>query len=89
MLKSGGPKMTVSNVIGDTVQCLWIGEEGESAWHFIPASALMDAMASHYEEQEEDEPDYEDNGEALDAEEGGEIEPILARVLIGRSGNIG
>ena len=89
MLKSGGPKMTVSSVIGDTVQCLWVGEEGESAMYLIVASALQDATAYSDEEEPEDEPDHEASCGVLDAEKVGVTGTVPAHLLIGRPDKAG
>jgi uncharacterized protein YodC (DUF2158 family) len=54
-LKSGGLTMTVSAVHDDIVECVWIGEEGESLRQFIPAVALMQsADRDDHTEVEED-----------------------------------
>jgi uncharacterized protein YodC (DUF2158 family) len=89
MLKSGGPKMTVSSVIGGTVQCLWIGEEGESAMSLIVANALQDATVCFDEEEPEDEPDHEADFEVLDAKQVGGIGTVAAHLLIGRTDKAG
>lgn len=89
MLKSGGPKMTVSSVIGGTVQCLWVGEEGESATYLIVANALQDATVCFDEEEPEDEPDHEASCGVLDAEQVGGIGTVPAHLLIGRPDETG
>jgi uncharacterized protein YodC (DUF2158 family) len=40
-LKSGGSPMTVTAVGEDSVDCLWLGEEGELFRESIPSVALM------------------------------------------------
>ena len=43
-LKSGGSPMTVTAVGEDSVDCLWLGEEGELFRESIPSVALMIGM---------------------------------------------
>ena len=49
-LKSGGSPMTVAAVGGDSVDCLWLGEEGDLFREAIPTVALMIAADSADEE---------------------------------------
>ena len=57
-LKSGGSPMTVAAVEGDSVDCLWLGEEGELFRETIPTVALM--IAADPAEEEDDDEDDED-----------------------------
>lgn len=52
-LKSGGPMMTVSAVLGDLASCVWFSDE-EDAFRFedLPVAVLI---AVEFEEDEEDE----------------------------------
>jgi uncharacterized protein YodC (DUF2158 family) len=74
-LKSGGQPMTVAAVEEDSVECIWIGEEGELFRETVPSvtltAAAPDAIeeddledASEDEEQDEEEADREDADEA-------------------------
>ena len=58
-LKSGGSPMTVTAVGEDSVDCLWIGEEGELFRESIPSVALM--IGSDPADEDEDDEDDEDN----------------------------
>lgn len=49
-LKSGGQSMTVAAVSDESVECIWLGEEGDLFREAIPAVALT--LAS--EEADED-----------------------------------
>ena len=53
-LKSGGSPMTVTAVGEDSVDCLWLGEEGELFRESIPSVALMAAPEEEEEEEEEE-----------------------------------
>ena len=70
-LKSGGSPMTVTAVGEDSVDCLWLGEEGELFRESIPSVALMigsDPVGE--EEDDEDEPgDDETDREKADEDE--------------------
>ena len=63
VLKSGGQALTVASVEGDTVECVWIGEEGELFCEELPSIVLESAEiylsddddAEHEEEEEHDE----------------------------------
>jgi uncharacterized protein YodC (DUF2158 family) len=62
-LKSGGSPMTVAAVGGDSVDCLWLGEEGDLFREAIPTVALMIA-ADSAEEEDHDEDDEDDEDES-------------------------
>ncbi|HEY0234426.1 MAG TPA: DUF2158 domain-containing protein [Afipia sp.] len=62
VLKSGGQALTVAAVDGDTVECVWIGEEGELFREELPSVVLesaeidlSDDEEAHEEEEEQDE----------------------------------
>jgi uncharacterized protein YodC (DUF2158 family) len=64
VLKSGGQALTVAAIEGDTVECVWIGEEGELFREELP-SVVLEAVEidmsddesedDHEEEEEQDE----------------------------------
>jgi uncharacterized protein YodC (DUF2158 family) len=70
-LKSGGSPMTVTAVGEDSVDCLWLGEEGELFRESIPSVALMIGSGpADEEEDDEDEPgDDETDQEKADEDE--------------------
>jgi uncharacterized protein YodC (DUF2158 family) len=55
MLKSGGQPLTVAEVKGDDVLCLWIGTEGDLFRETLPLATL-----ERLEELDEDEDDEDD-----------------------------
>lgn len=62
VLKSGGQALTVASIDGDTVECVWIGEEGELFREELPSIVLESAEIDlsdddeeHEEEEEQDE----------------------------------
>jgi uncharacterized protein YodC (DUF2158 family) len=58
MLKSGGQPLTVAEVKGDDVLCLWIGTEGDLFRETLPVATL-----ERLEELDEDEDDEDDEDE--------------------------
>lgn len=58
MLKSGGQPLTVAEVKGDDVVCLWMGVEGDLFRETLPLAVL-----EHLEELEDDEDEDEDDDE--------------------------
>ena len=56
MLKSGGQPLTVAEVKGDDVVCLWMGVEGDLFRETLPLAVL-----EHLEEVDEDEEEDEDD----------------------------
>lgn len=52
-LKSGGPMLTVSSILGDLASCVWFSDE-EDAYRFedLPTAVLI---AVDFEEDDEDE----------------------------------
>jgi uncharacterized protein YodC (DUF2158 family) len=58
MLKSGGQPLTVAEVKGDDVLCLWIGTEGDLFRETLPLATL-----ERLEELDEDEDDEDDEDE--------------------------
>lgn len=80
-LKSGGSAMTVAAVEGDSVDCLWLGEEGDLFRETIPTVALMIAAGSAEEEDhDEDDEDESARDQAdLEAADEDEIKPAKSK----------
>jgi len=55
MLKSGGHPMTVAKVSGDSVECVWMGDEGDLFRETLPLAVLELALLASDDEEEEDE----------------------------------
>ena len=56
MLKSGGVPLTVAEVNGNDIECVWLGEEGDLFRETLPRAVLDLAMlATDEDEEEEDE----------------------------------
>ncbi len=62
MLKSGGQPLTVAEVKGDDVLCLWMGMEGDLFRETLPLATLVQ-VEEDLEEEEEEEDDEEDEDE--------------------------
>ncbi|MEH2474867.1 uncharacterized protein YodC (DUF2158 family) [Nitrobacteraceae bacterium AZCC 2161] len=60
MLKSGGHPMTVAEVNGDSVVCVWMGEEGDLFRETLPLAVLELALLASDEEEDESEEDEEE-----------------------------
>lgn len=73
-LKSGGSAMTVAAVGGDSVDCLWLGEEGDLFRETIPTVALMIAADSAEEEDPDEDDEDESARDEADHEEAAEDE---------------
>jgi len=74
VLKSGGQPMTVATVDENSVECLWLGEEGELFRETIPSVALSVVADTaddelDVEDDEEDEEHEEVEREDVDADE--------------------
>jgi uncharacterized protein YodC (DUF2158 family) len=65
VLKAGGQPMTVATVDENSVECLWLGEEGELFRETIPNVALSVVA----ETADDDELDVEDDDEDEEHEE--------------------
>lgn len=62
MLKSGGCPLTVAEVKGDSVACVWLGEEGNLYRETLPVAVLELALIAHDDDEElEDEEEEEDD----------------------------
>ena len=59
-LKSGGQPMTVTAVDGESIECVWLGEEGDFFREKIPAVALERERDDEDEEDEEEEEEEEE-----------------------------
>ena len=59
-LKSGGSPMTVTAVGEDSVDCLWLGEEGELFRETIPNVALTVVLETDDEDDSDDEDEDSD-----------------------------
>jgi uncharacterized protein YodC (DUF2158 family) len=77
-LKSGGSAMTVAAVGGDSVDCLWLGEEGDLFRETIPAVTLMIA-ADPAEEEDHDEDESARDEADLEAADEDEIKPAKSK----------
>ncbi|WP_339028091.1 DUF2158 domain-containing protein [Bradyrhizobium symbiodeficiens] len=54
MLKSGGQPLTVAEVKGDDILCIWMGSEGDLFRETLPLAAL-DRLEIEDDEDEDDE----------------------------------
>jgi uncharacterized protein YodC (DUF2158 family) len=59
MLKSGGQPLTVAEVKGDDILCLWMGPEGDLFRETLPLAALDHLEVEDEDEDDEDEDDDE------------------------------
>jgi uncharacterized protein YodC (DUF2158 family) len=64
MLKSGGMPLTVADVDGDDIECVWLGEEGDLFRETLPRAVLDIALVIPNEDEEEDEDEEHDDEEA-------------------------
>ncbi|MDB5656917.1 MAG: hypothetical protein JWQ94_4530 [Tardiphaga sp.] len=55
MLKSGGHPMTVAEVDGNSVVCVWMGDEGDLFRETLPLAVLELALLASDDEEEEEE----------------------------------
>jgi uncharacterized protein YodC (DUF2158 family) len=60
VLKSGGQALTVSEVADETVECIWIGEEGDLFREKLP-SAVLELAHIDMSDDEDEEEDHEDD----------------------------
>jgi uncharacterized protein YodC (DUF2158 family) len=67
ILKSGGNPVTVAEVNDDTVECLWMGADGDLYRETLPIVVLepaeIDLSDEEEEEDDEEEEDEEDDHE--------------------------
>lgn len=64
ILKSGGPALTVAEVDGDKIECVWIGEEGELFREELPAVVLESVEIDLSDDDEDEEDDEEEDAAA-------------------------
>lgn len=57
MLKSGSQPLTVAEVKGDDVLCLWMGMEGDLFRETLPLATLVQVEEDEDDEEEDDEDD--------------------------------
>ncbi len=69
ILKSGGHPLTVAEVNEDTVECLWMGGEGDLFRETLPKAVLESAEIDDAEDEEQDEDESEDEDESQDDED--------------------
>jgi uncharacterized protein YodC (DUF2158 family) len=62
ILKSGGHSMTVAEVKGDAIACVWMGGEGDLFRETLPVAVLaeIEDLDDEEEEEEEEEEDEEE-----------------------------
>ncbi|MCP3441878.1 MULTISPECIES: YodC family protein [unclassified Bradyrhizobium] len=63
MLKSGGQPLTVAEVKGDDVLCLWMGMEGDLFRETLPLATLIQVEEDHDEDEDEDEEEDDEDDE--------------------------
>ena len=66
MLKSGGHPITVAEVNDDSVECVWMGIDGDLFRETLPIAVLEAANSDDEEEDDEDEDEEEDEEEDED-----------------------
>jgi len=66
VLKSGGQALTVADVTDDTVECIWIGEEGDLFREKLPAAVLELALIDMSDDEDEQDGDEDDEDEDED-----------------------
>lgn len=59
MLKSGGQPLTVAEVKGDDILCLWMGSEGDLFRETLPL-ATLERLEIEDDEDDEEEDDEDD-----------------------------
>lgn len=69
ILKSGGHPVTVAEVNDDTVECLWMGAEGDLFRETLPKAVLESAEIDDMEDDDQDEDDQDDEDESEDDED--------------------
>ena len=60
MLKSGGQPLTVAEVKGDDILCLWMGSEGDLFRETLPLAALDRLEVEDHDEDDEEEDDEDE-----------------------------
>jgi uncharacterized protein YodC (DUF2158 family) len=77
-LKSGGSPMTVAAVGEDSVDCLWLGEEGDLFRETIPTVALIIGADSADEEDHDEDESERDETDLQEADED-EVKPAKSK----------
>jgi len=57
MLKSGGMPLTVADVDGNDIECVWLGEEGDLFRETLPRAVLEVALLATDDDEDEEEED--------------------------------
>ena len=63
ILRSGGLPMTVAEIKGDAVACVWTGGEGDLFRETLPLAVLEQVEVDDPDEEEDDEEDEEEEEE--------------------------
>lgn len=63
MLKSGGQPLTVAEVKGEDVLCVWMGMEGDLFRETLPLATLIQVEEEDEDEDEDDEEEDEEDEE--------------------------
>lgn len=63
ILKSGGHPLSVAEINEDSVECIWMGTEGDLHRETLPLAVLELAEADDEEDEQEDEENEEDDDE--------------------------
>ena len=69
ILKSGGHPVTVAEVNEDTVECLWMGGEGDLFRETFPKAVLESAEIDASEDEDQDEDDQDEDESESDEDE--------------------
>jgi uncharacterized protein YodC (DUF2158 family) len=69
MLKSGGCPLTVAEVDGNDIECVWLGEEGDLFRETLPRAVLELALVIPHDDEEEESEDDETEEHDEDEEE--------------------
>ncbi|MBR1145408.1 YodC family protein [Bradyrhizobium sp. AUGA SZCCT0431] len=69
ILKSGGHPVTVAEVNDDTVECLWMGGEGDLFRETLPKAVLEPAEIDDAEDDDQDEDDQDEDESEDDEDE--------------------
>ena len=71
MLKSGGHPVSVVEVNGDKVACVWMGNEGDLFRETLPLAVLE--LAEHDDEDDEEDDEEEDDEEEEEDEDASKV----------------
>lgn len=66
VLKSGGQAMTIAEATNETVECIWLGEEGDLFREKLPASVLEVAHIDLSDDEDEHAEDEDSEEESED-----------------------